>query len=141
MSEIDTNKLLLGKMLGEIYRIQSNTDIPCGASKGKIFGLLNGFENVIDEEIEAIGYITKKQLNATIKILNPIYDDPIKLSEFKGFYDIEDKLAAVGVDRSDAIRILMYLYADNKFTAIINKMNSSGSPVECCTFDLSEWDK
>lgn len=140
MADIDENKILLGKILGEIYRMQLRSNTPCGASKGKIFGLLNGFENVIDEEIEAIGYITKKQLNATIKILNPIYGDPTKLSEFKGFYDIEHELAAVGVDRSDAIRILMYLYADNKFTAMIDKMNSSGSPVECCTFDLSEWD-
>lgn len=134
-------KLLFGKILGEIYRIQRVSDeIACPAIPGQIFALLNGFEDAVDKEIEMMGSITKEQVRAVMDVLDPIWMDREKLANFKGFYDIENELQRRGVDRVDAISILTYLKANHQFEEIIDKMNSSGSPTECRRFELSEWD-
>ena len=135
-------KIMLGKILGEIYRIQNSSNVmQCPASPGRIYGLLNGIEDAIDAEIQTDSLISTDKVDAVCKVLDPIFSDPTKLDEFSGFYDIEDELNERDVDRSDAIRILTYLYADGKLATVIDKMNSKNSPVECKTFGLSEWDK
>jgi len=135
-------KLFLGKILGEIYRIEKrNSQISCPASVGRIYGLLNGFEDAIDQELESIGYISSAQVEHTCDILDAIYTNPVKMKGFKGFYDIERLLNEVGVDRGNALQILTYLYADGRFVELIDKMNTSDSPSECKTFKISEWDK
>ena len=140
---MDTDtKLLLGKLLGEVYRIQKNNeDITCSVENAQIYGLLNGFETAIDYELEIMGHITNEQLTAVSKVLMPIFNDKEKLNEFQGFYDIEDELKSLGVDRVEAIKILTYFKAKNQFISIIEKMDSSGSPSECRKFDLYERDK
>ncbi len=140
MESMDTNKMLLGKILGEIYRLQKKIGVPHSASDPHIYGLLNGFESVIDEQIEKIGWVSKEQFNHTISVLTPYWKDENKLADFKGFYDIESELEDGGVSRGVAIQILSYLYANNQFTDVINKMNSSDSPSECRTFKMNEWD-
>ena len=138
--EQDT-KLLFGKILGEIYRIQKATDgIACPASPGQVYALLNGFEDAVDQEIEMMGSITKDQVRAVMDVLDPIWMDQEKLANFKGFYDIENELQSRGVDRWDAIGVLTYLKANHQFEEIIAKMDTSGSPSECRRFELSEWD-
>lgn len=134
-------KLFFGKILGEIYRIQKKFEMPCPASQGQIFGLLNGFENCIEEEFEMIGSISKKQVNIVAEVLDEIYLDKTKLENFKGFYDIENKLSSKGIDRGEANQILSYFYADHRFTEIIEKMDTSNSPTEMRRFTLSEFDK
>jgi hypothetical protein len=132
--------LILGKILGEIYRIQRSTEgISCSASDSHIFALLHGFEHAAKEEIERLGFVSEDQLKAVMDVLEPIWLNPEKLAEFKGFYDIERTLKSHGVDRSDAIRILTYLNANGQFTEVIDKMDSSGSPSECRKFDISKW--
>lgn len=134
-------KLLFGKILGEIYRIQRATEnISCPASNSQVYALLNGFEDAVDEEIERIGYISKDNVKAVMDILEPIWIDKDKLSKFKGFYDIERELQRNGVDRPTAISILKYLKANHQFQEVIDKMDSSDSPSECRRFDLDEWD-
>lgn len=135
------SKLLLGKLLGELYRIQrSSSEVSCPASDGQIYALLNGFEDAVNEELESIGFVSSDKVKSVMDILEPIWIDPEKLSKFKGFYDIERDLEDRGVDRSDAIRILKYLKANHQFTEIIAKMDTSGSPSECRKFELSDWD-
>ena len=135
-------KIMLGKILGEIYRIQNSSNVmKCPASSGRIYGLLNGIEDAIDADIQTSSLISTDKVDAVCEVLNPIYSDPTKLQEFTGFYDIEEELDERNVDRSDAIRILTYLYADGKFSTVIEKMNSQNSPIECKTFELTEWDK
>lgn len=73
-------------------------------------------------------------------ILDPIWSDKSKLDDFGGFYDIERELQLNGVDRPEAYRILKYLKANGQYSTVIDKMDSSGSPVECRTFELTEWD-
>ncbi|MCP5213004.1 MAG: hypothetical protein H6998_18970 [Hahellaceae bacterium] len=134
-------KLLFGKILGEIYRIQMATDgVACPSSPGQVFGLLNGFELAVEQEIERMGFISKDQVKAVMDVLDPIWMDQEKLANFKGFYDIEDELNRKGVDRGEAIQVLTYLKANNQFEEVIEKMDSSGSPSECRRFELSEWD-
>lgn len=134
------DRILLGKILGELYRIQKHNEVPCDPSNATIFGLLNGFEHVIDEELEGIGFVSRDNLVATVKVLSAIDDDPEKLKAFKGFYDIERELQKHGVDRPAAIRILTYLNANRQFQELIAKMDTSGSPSECRTFELGKWD-
>jgi hypothetical protein len=135
------HRVLLGKILGEIYRLQrGNEDVSCPASDSHIFALLNGFEGAINEELNRIGFVTEAEVRAVMDVLEPIWLDKEKLDAFKGFYDIEHKLEAVGVGRSKAIGILKFLHANQQFTDVIKKMDTSGSPIECRTFELDEWD-
>jgi hypothetical protein len=134
-------KLLLGKVLGEIYRLQNHSNAAsCPASQAQIYALLHGFEHAIDEELEMIGYVSKADLKHVMDVLTPYFDDPGKLAAFKGFYDIERQLKAAGVERSQAIKILRYLNANDQFTNVIAKMDSSDSPTECRMFKLGDCD-
>ena len=136
------SKLLFGKTLGELYRIQSNSEnISCPAEPAQIFGLLNGFENVIEEEIERIGTVTNEELKKVITVLNEHWIDLEKREKFDGFYVIESKLKNVGIDRYKAIPILKYLKANHQFLELIEKMDSENSPSECRNFDLNEFEK
>lgn len=138
---MDKNTLLLGKVLAEVYRLQSNSDIPCSAGPERIYGLLNGIETEVVEEIENIGFVSEAQVQAASNILNEFHIDDEKLAELNGFYDIESKLEAAGIDRSAAIKIFTYFLAAGRFRAVIGKMNSNNSPIECKTFTMDKWEK
>jgi hypothetical protein len=139
MNEIDTNAVLLGKLLAEVYRVQRKLEIPT-ADDATIYGLRNGFETVVAEELERVGFVSKAQVKHVMDVLDPIWQDPTKLAAFKGFYDIERELESGGVDRSTAIAVLTYLNAQGQFTDVIAKMDTHGSPGECRTFVLSKWE-
>jgi hypothetical protein len=134
-------KYQFAKILGEIYRIQNRTGVPCAASEATVYGLLNGIEKVIDEQIEDLREISSDKVDAVVSVLEPYWQDPKKLEEFTGFYAIERELADRGVSRGDAIPIIIYLKADHRFEEVIEKMNSKGSPIECTTFELDEFYK
>lgn len=139
--EKDT-KRLLGKLLGEVFRVQrSLPNMACASSNAEIYALLNGFEGAVDQILEGMGDISEEKVQAVMDTLDPIWTDKKKLAEFRGFYDIERDLERLGVDRSDAISILTYLKANHQFTEIIDKMDSSHSPSECRRFEISEWDR
>jgi len=128
---------LLGKILAETYRIQRRTPgFAVGVDDAHIYGLQNGFEHVIERELEGIGTITKREFDHVGDVLDLYDSDPAKLAAFKGFYDIEGELKAGGVDRLKAIQILTYLNANGQFDALIRKMDSDHSPSECRKFDL-----
>ncbi|MGI2294158.1 hypothetical protein [Paenibacillus sp. GXUN7292] len=105
-----------------------------------MYGLLNGMETIVDEEISRIGFISNEKFSAMCKILDGYFYDQTNLDKFRGFYDIESELNSVGVDRSEAIRILTYLKANGSYEELIDKMNSQYSPVECKRFKVSELD-
>ena len=140
MSQIDKNKVFLGKILGEIHRIQSGMNIPQGLSKGKIYGLLNGFEDEIEDSLQSIGYVSSQEVKSVIDVLDSIKNDSQKLNSFKGFYDLEGELKELGIDRGKLMRILTYFNANGQFHEFIEKMKGIGSPSECQTFDLDEFD-
>ncbi len=135
-------KILLGKILGEIYKIEKRLpDMTCPATQGQIYGLLNGFENAIEDELEMTGFVSKEHVEIVGNVLDEIWLDKEKLNSFKGFYDIERRLSSMGVDRGQANKILRYFNADNRFVEIIAKMDTSDSPSESRRFNLSEFDK
>lgn len=142
MSTHDPTIRLLGRILGEIYRIQNAIEgMTSGGAPARIYGLLNGIDDAIDKELECIEGISNAKLEAAADVLEPILQDAVKLDEFSGFYDIEEELKARGITRSEAMQILKYWWADHRFTALIEKMNSRNSPVECKTFELDEFEK
>ena len=81
------DKLLFGKLLGEMYRIQNKLGIGY-VGEATIYGLVNGFDDVIDEEIESIGHVTHDEIRAVVEVLNPYHLDTKKFEELDGYYDV-----------------------------------------------------
>ena len=141
MQPNDSNIRLLAKILGELYRMESAREaIASPASPARIYGLLNGFESEIHEELDRIGWVSQQDLKAVVDVLEPFGTSSDKLQEFTGYYDIEEDLKNRGIDRRKAITILKFLKANGQFEGVIAKMDSSRSPSECRTFDLDMWD-
>ena len=133
---MDKQTLLLGKLLGEQYRTQKKLGMAVPASRGQIYGLLKGFEWAINEELSRIGGIPAEKTQAVADVLDEYSLDPAKLENFRGSYDVEHRLQERGVDRGEAMQIIKYFNADDSFSDIIPKMDTSGSPIECRKFDL-----
>ncbi len=73
-------KILLGKILGEVYRIEKRfPNMACPASQGQIYGLLNGFEDAIEQELEMTGSVPKEHVEIVANVLDEIYLDEEKL--------------------------------------------------------------
>jgi hypothetical protein len=138
MASLDTTHLLLGKLLGEIYRTQRKLGIPGTPGQAHTYALLHGFEDAIVNELRAIGRVTEAQMEHVVRVLNAIDIDPQKKAAFKGFYDIEHELVQGGVDRGTALQVLTYLKADDRFTDLIARMDSSSSPVEARNLNMYE---
>lgn len=138
-------KRALGFILGQIYRIQrrindNNSDI-CPVSEATIYGLLNGIETVIDENLPTNMAVTEDDIKIMADVLQPYFDDPENLSKFTGYYQIEPELTSRGISRLKAILILTYFQANGTYTPVIEKMDSSNSPSECRTFEILHNDR
>jgi hypothetical protein len=133
------DKFLFGKILGEIYRIQRRMDA-CPVKESTVYGLLNGFESVIDDEISSIGFVSKEDVSAVADVLDEYFLDEKKLEKLKGYYDIEPALERRGISRSKAMIILTYFKLNGQYTNVIEKFNSQHSPVECKTFEPHWWE-
>lgn len=140
MSDPQT-KVMFGKILGEIYRLQRSAGVPVPVDEGRVYGLLNGIEQAIDAELSSVGFISNAQTDHAQDVLSVHFNDAGKLAEFEGFYDIETQLESGGVDRGDAIPILRYFLASRRYLELIEKMDGQHSPSECRDFRLSEWDR
>jgi len=72
-------KQFLGFILGQVYRIQQKmgSDL-CHASDATIFGLLNGFGGVIDEQLEGMGNISSEDVDRLGAILDEYLVHPTK---------------------------------------------------------------
>lgn len=139
--ELDT-KVAIGRILGEILRLQKHAQPNmCGETDATIYGLLRGFEDVIDEQFDFAGAVTHDELNTVVEILKPYWEDQGKFDAFQGYYDIEPQFKVAGIDRSKAISILTYLNANGQFTELIDKMDSQQSPTECRKFELTQREK
>lgn len=132
-------KVLIGKFLGEIYRIQKRINPRIRTvSDATIYGLINGVEEAIDQELNSIKLISQEKLSKLRDVLDKYHNDENELKNLQGYYDIEDDLNEVGISRWEAITMLSYLKAGNRYEEVINKFNSSSSPVECKNFDLDD---
>ncbi|TYA10913.1 hypothetical protein FRY98_24395 [Paenibacillus faecis] len=134
-------KLTLGKILGEIYRIQKHSkSVICPVGNDTIFGLLNGFEETLEREIESLELISSEEVAFVSRVLNKYFTDEQKLNDFNGYYDIEAELEERGIDRIKAKRIITMFKAEGRFLKVIEKMDSSGSPAECRTFEIPDYE-
>jgi len=124
-------KLFLGKLLGEIYQLQHRQDpkrLP--VTEEQLYGLLHGFEWVVDEHLDGFGDVTTADNKVMVEVLNRYFTNPEALKKLKGFYDIEAELEAKGVDRFKAISLLRYFRIGNRFTEVLDALDTSDSPME-----------
>lgn len=129
--------LALGKMLGETYRLQKRINPEMvQVSDSTIFGLLNGFEGVIQRELIVEDPITEEDISAMADVLDPYHINPER--EFTGFYQIEHQLEQRGINRMKAIHILTYFNANGQYEEVIGRMDTAGSPSECRRFNIPE---
>jgi hypothetical protein len=134
-------KIFLAKILGEIYRIQKRIkDLPCSATDSHIYGLLKGFEDSINLELD-YELITKQEVSKVSNILNEIWIDDEKLKNFKGYYDIESEFEKLNIPRWKIILILTKLKSEDRYTRLLEKMDSNNSPGECRKFDIESYFK
>lgn len=137
---MDNNQKLLGKLLGEVYRLQNKVGVKNNADASTIYGLLNGFESTISDVTDQIEGVSIEEENELVDILD-VYNDPDKLPKFNGYYDIENNHDYPRKKREKAYKILKKLKAEGYFLDLIEKMDSTGSPSECKKFDLFDWEK
>lgn len=131
--------LALGKILGETIRLQKRVDPEMvQISDSIIYGLLNGFESVIEQQLTVNDPVTADDINAMADILNPYHIDREALNSFRGYYDIEGQITERGISRIKAIDILTYFKVNGQFEEVINRMNTSNSPGECRRFNIHE---
>lgn len=132
-------KLFFGVILGEVYRLQKmiNEDL-CPAGDSTIYGLVNGIEEVIDSQIDLKRIITSEQMEKAESILGKNYLSKGKIAEFNGFFDIEEELNDLGIDRALAIRIFKYIKSQGRYSELFEKMDSAGSPKVCRGFNINE---
>lgn len=135
---ISDESILLGKILGEIYRLQRNADMPCCASDEDVYGLLNGFENVVEEQL---GRVTKNQFKVFEKLIQKFDVPEDERKEPRGFYAVEKQLAADGVDRATVIKLLRYYKATGHCDHIVQEFDTSNSPGELRNIRVAEYDK
>jgi len=124
-------KLLFGRLLGEIYRLQRRQDesmVPAGP--GEIYGLIQGFDWVVDQVLETFGTVTEKDLKAVADLFDHLEENPMKLKKLTGFYDIEEQLSARGINREKAMALFTYFRAGDKFAAVLDALDRGNSPGE-----------
>ena len=104
--------------------------------RSTIYGLINGIEVVIDEELEKTELIQKDFYNTLSHTLSEINRNEKERNEFRGYYDIENKLGWEHSERGKAHVVLTYMKSMGRFVELINKMDSADSPDEMRNFDL-----
>ena len=124
-------KALLGRILGEIFRMQKLNKLPMShESDAKIYGLIHGIESVIDESSSYL--VTRRQEELLTGLLDSYTERP---EEFKGYYTIElpndlRRRSDTPIDRATAITLLTYLKGRGHYEDLIKRLDSSDSPGE-----------
>ena len=136
-------KIFFGKILGEIYRLQKTFSLRSATysvSNARLYGLLNGIEREIDFEVQEIGFIAEEEVLAVENILTEYLEDENKLNTFQGYQDLEEQFKQKNIEKKTAITILKYLYTQSRFSALIEKLDNTNSPIEFQNFELDEYD-
>ena len=133
-------KLLLGRLLGETYRLQNRLGVEHGLSDWQIYGVLRGFESEINDQIGAADLISDDAERSVIDVLSE-YDSAGHT--IGGFYELEDRLRRDGHEISglQIKAVLKRCYVHGGFIDQIDSMDSAQSPAECRSFDLRHDEK
>jgi hypothetical protein len=139
--------MFLGRILGEIYRLQRRVEPGMvGVEDCTLYGLINGIEEAvdnfvtIDESGEPRDWVANEQLEAMREILRAVEADHERKAAFTGYYDIDERVRSAGLGRGAAIQTLTYLKAGGEFLNLIARMESQNSPSECRRFPLYKGD-
>ena len=87
----------------------------------------------------SVGFVSADDERHVAEVLLPYLDDPEKLAQFKGFYDIENELTQRGVDRGTALTVLKKFKFAGAYPDVIAKIEAGrtgGSPVEFLNLDV-----
>ncbi|WP_155922176.1 hypothetical protein [Bacillus sp. EB01] len=116
-------KLALGKILGEIYRIQKAQEID-SVSDSRLFGLLNGFEEAIDSELGNLQFISDEDVKKVTDELAPYWNGERDIEEIPSFMTFRMDLERKGISHSKVVDILKYLKADGRFQTEIERLGT-----------------
>ncbi|WP_406595186.1 hypothetical protein [Bacillus velezensis] len=117
-------RLSLGKLFGEIYRIQKQQGM-CDKSDNRIFGLLNGFEEELKSEFEGLNFYSEDKVNAVCDKLNPYYTNEKDISEMPPFSQFRLELEhESGIKHTEVIDILKYLYSKSAYQLEIDRLGN-----------------
>lgn len=119
----NNNKLLFGKFLGEIFRLQKNSGIS-QVSDGRIYGLLNGIEESIDETLNSLELVETRKINIVCDYLEPYYQNEKSLDELPSFLNMRMELERQGINHGTLITILKYLKANDRYTLEIDRLGN-----------------
>ena len=115
-------KQLLGKILGEVYKMHDRRGLHYPASKATIYGLTHGMETIIDDELDRIGWVSSEAMQAIMAIFASISDNPTKLAAFEGYADISDRLAAAKISKETLITVVKYMQADFMYPEMVHRI-------------------
>lgn len=106
---MDDTKRLFGKILGEVYRLQRCLGVRHvrhvrHVDDATIYGLLHGFEHVIEDELEDVGWVPTEH----VQLASDALDARGEAGPESGKV-LVDALAARGVDRRVATRVATFL--------------------------------
>lgn len=113
-------QLALGKILGEIYRVQKEQGI-CEVSDARIMGLLNGFQQALESELEDLDYFSNEEVNVVADYLKPYWTGEKAMSELPTLVEARLELERKGVSHGRLLTILEYLHANGRYTTEIKK--------------------
>jgi hypothetical protein len=117
--QLQQTKLLLGKVLGELYLFRRRMDaIRAGdVEDSKIYGLINGIEHVIDAEIPTP--ITDSQYRAAQDVLKQFDNGQRTPLEY---HEVEPLFRHRGMDAGVAVTILKHIALEGRFSEVLRRM-------------------
>lgn len=113
----------LGRILGELLELHAWAGSTNSVSPARIYGLLNGFESVLEEERQqGISNETQEAVDEWLESIEA-HD-----GELTGLH-INDGLRRRGIDENDARRVLEWSLLANHYTDTIERIKAApGSP-------------
>lgn len=115
----DSKAIAPSILLAEVLRLQRWAGGE-SVSAARIFGLLNGFESVIDEETESFG-VSRKTQSAAEDIMDELDSGkPVTGMELK------DRIRQAGIDETDFDRVVELCRLEERFPDALKALDDAG---------------
>ncbi len=123
---MDSQMILLGRILGEVYRLQERSD----KDDAQVFGLRNGMEYAIEQELLEIGFVSKSDTQAIEDALDELDKRHRQGSGAADYYSFESGLTSRGIGRSAILVVFEYLLRDSRFADVIHALAEGHAAIE-----------
>jgi hypothetical protein len=118
---VDTNlTLILGKIMGELYDLQSRQGID-KADKGHIYGLENGFEEALEKEFGELSVFRKEEVETVYRYFSPFMEAKTETDELPPIEEMRAQMEKKGISQDRFIIILRYLNACDRINVDVNQ--------------------